>query len=78
MTHIQNRWLNYALLLVGGAGILFNGVQIIIILAGGYNRNPAIEPDWLQSLDAIALTGLWLLASSILTAFAFNRLQSQR
>ena len=37
-------------------GLIFNIIQIIIILSGNYNRNPAISPEWLQALDSIGLT----------------------
>lgn len=58
---------------LGGIGLLFNLFQIIIILAGRYNRNPAIQPEWLQALDSIALTLFYaVLAAAILAASIFQ------
>jgi hypothetical protein len=46
-------------------GLIFNIIQIIIILAEGSNRNPAISPEWLQALDSIALTLAYAVLSLI-------------
>jgi|GEM_PF-3993139 len=78
MSHTQQHLLAYGLAAIGGIGILFNLVQIIIIINGNYNRNPDIQPPWLQTLDAIALTGLWLIASLVVLAGAFFWLRRQK
>ncbi len=57
------RWLWLTLIVLGGLGTIFNLFQIVIIIAGNYNRNPNITSPILQTLDAIALTGFWFLVS---------------
>jgi hypothetical protein len=52
----MNKTLIYIVAALSALGLIFNIVQIIIIINGGYNRNPAIQPEWLQTLDAIGLT----------------------
>jgi hypothetical protein len=51
------------LAVLSALGLIFNIFQIIIILAGSYNRNPAISPEWLQALDSIALTLFYAVIS---------------
>ncbi|MEL6307338.1 MAG: hypothetical protein AAFR81_27530 [Chloroflexota bacterium] len=60
--------------IAGLAGMIFNLLQVIIILAGGYNRNPNISPPWLQTLDAIGLTLVWLGVSGVVFAVSWRRL----
>jgi hypothetical protein len=72
-------WIWILLIAVGSIGIVFNLFQIIVIIAGNYNRNPNITSPTLQTLDAIALTGLWLLvslASVVVTAIAWKQTRS--
>lgn len=53
----------YLIAILGIGGIIFNLFQIIVIISGGYNRNPEIESPILQILDSIALTALSLALS---------------
>jgi hypothetical protein len=56
-------------------GLIFNIFQIIIILAGGYNRNAAITPEWLQALDSIALTLFYAVISLIVLIVSVMQLR---
>ena len=56
-------------------GLIFNIVQIVIILAGNYNRNPAISPEWLQALDSIALTLAYAVISLIVLIASIMQLR---
>lgn len=42
---------------------VFNAFQIIVIIAGQYNRSPLIESPFLATLDATFPTSLWLIIS---------------
>lgn len=53
----------YLIAVLGIGGIIFNLFQIIVIISGGYNRNPEIDSPILQILDSIALTALSLALS---------------
>jgi hypothetical protein len=59
-------------------GLIFNIVQIIIILAGSYNRNPAITPEWLQALDSIALTLAYAVLSLIILVVSIRQLRQMK
>lgn len=69
---MSRKQISYGIASLAGAGLLFNIVQIIIILAGGYNRNPAIESPLLQTLDAISLTALWALLCGVIMGIAIR------
>jgi hypothetical protein len=56
-------------------GLIFNIFQIIIILAGSYNRNPTISPEWLQALDSIALTLAYAVLSLLILAVSLRQLR---
>ena len=78
MSHTQSKSLLYLIALSGIGGILFNLFQIIVILAGGYNRNPNIESPLLQTLDAIGLTGLWLIVSVVISLVAISAIRKRK
>lgn len=73
---MNTRSLAYLLAIVGVGGMLFNAVQVIIIIAGDYNRNPAIESPLLATLDAIGLTAVWFVVSLIAFVVSFRYLRS--
>jgi hypothetical protein len=72
MTNQVKRNLSIIVAVIGGIGIVFNLFQIIVIIAGGYNRNPNITAPLLATLDAIALTAIWLLVSVVILVFAIR------
>lgn len=63
------------LAVLASLGLIFNIFQIIIILAGNYNRNPAITPEWLQALDSIALTLVYAVLSLIILIVSILQLR---
>ncbi|MGB7338899.1 MAG: hypothetical protein WBC91_08415 [Phototrophicaceae bacterium] len=75
MSHTQRKWLLYLIALTSIGAIIFNLFQIIIILSGGYNRNPNIESELLQTLDAIGLTVLWFVISSVILFITIRTLR---
>ncbi len=77
MSDTQRKSLLYLIALSGIGGIVFNLFQIIIILAGGYNRNPNIKSPILQTLDAISLTALWLIISVVILLAAISAIRQQ-
>lgn len=66
----MNKTLLYIVAVLASIGLAFNLIQIIIIINGGYNRNPAITPEWLQTLDAIGLTFVFAIVSLAVLAGA--------
>ena len=68
----------WIVILVGSIGILFNFVQIIIILEGGYNQNPAIESPILAQLDSILPTVVWLMINIVIFGFAVMKIRQSR
>jgi hypothetical protein len=66
------------LALLSGLGLVFNIFQIIIILAGSYNRNPAITPEWLQALDSIALTLFYAVISLVVLLVSIIQLRRMK
>jgi hypothetical protein len=56
-------------------GLIFNILQIIIILAEKSNRNPAISPEWLQALDSIGLTLAYAVLSLVVLITAIVQLR---
>jgi hypothetical protein len=56
-------------------GLIFNILQIIIILAEKSNRNPAISPEWLQALDSIGLTLAYAVLSLVVLIAAIVQLR---
>jgi hypothetical protein len=59
-------------------GLIFNILQIIIILAEKSNRNPAISPEWLQALDSIGLTLAYAVLSLVVLIAAIVQLRRMR
>jgi hypothetical protein len=59
-------------------GLIFNILQIIIILAEKSNRNPAISPEWLQALDSIGLTLAYAVLSLVVLIVAIVQLRRMR
>lgn len=78
MADTFQRYFVYLITAFACAGILFNLFQIIIIIAGGYNRNPNIESPLLQTLDAIALTAVWLFISIAIVFGSIQLLKKQK